>query len=366
MSNKKRIIKDLKDLKALNYKKSIKLRYKTLSGGSLSLYFDYWNGTKRQYQFIKIYLLNKITTYHEDNNKLKIALSVRDKKEIELFKQDNDFELKNWKRDANFIEYFKRISETYPPSERAWRNTYKHLRDFTKGFIKIKAVDDKFCEAFKEYLLSKVSANTGHTYFSKLLASLNKAIKDKIITYNPAQGISIKKTDTKKEFLTPEEVQTIIKTPFIEHQQLKNAFLFGCFTGLRISDIRQLTFDNIENEYIVFKQKKTSGQERIKLSKNALDIIEQQKEFTGTTGNIFDLPVTINRILKRFIKKAGITKHITFHCSRHTFATLCLTYDIDLYTVSKLLGHRDIKTTQIYAKLIDKKKDEAIDKLPQF
>ena len=83
---------------------------------------------------------------------------------------------------------------------------------------------------------------------------------------------------------------------------------------------------------------------------------------------IFDLRnnTQICNAIKKWVQKAGINKHITFHCARHTFATMCLTYDVDIYTVSKLLGHRDIGSTQIYAKLIDKKKDEAIDKLPSL
>jgi integrase len=123
----------------------------------------------------------------------------------------------------------------------------------------------------------------------------------------------------------------------------------------------------IENGYLKFKQQKTNEYERLKLNNNALEILSSQRKSDGKYRLlVFNLPgnVTINRQLRKWISKTKINKHISFHCSRHTFATLCLTYDVDIYTVSKLLGHRNIQTTQIYAKLIDKKKDEAIDKLP--
>ncbi|MCK4358334.1 MAG: integrase catalytic domain-containing protein, partial [Candidatus Cloacimonetes bacterium] len=137
--------------------------------------------------------------------------------------------------------------------------------------------------------------------------------------------------------------------------------------GLRISDIRSLTFNKIKDGYLAYRQTKTTSPERIKLSPNALEILKEQKQLVNE-NKIFNLKSKeyIFYKLREWIEKAGIKKHITFHCARHTFATLCLTYDIDLFTVSKLLGHQDIKTTQIYAKLIDKKKDEAIDKLPNL
>ena len=102
------------------------------------------------------------------------------------------------------------------------------------------------------------------------------------------------------------------------------------------------------------------------LHKNALNIINQQRKDGRTYGKIFLLSANNNTQshIKKWVENAGINKHITWHCARHTFATLNLTYGTDIYTVSKLLGHRDIRTTQVYAKLIDKKKVEAINKLP--
>jgi integrase len=226
-------------------------------------------------------------------------------------------------------------------------------------------VDKNFCIGFREYLLQKVSQNTAHTYFARLKAVLNQAVEREVINTNPSRFSQIKKTDVYKEFLTVDDLRKLKETPCY-NQETKNAFLFSCYTGLRFSDIDSLRFKDIEGGYINFKQQKTKGYERIKLSKNAIAIINSQRERGKKEGKVFNLlyPTTTIVHIQKWVRDAGIKKHITWHSGRHTFATLALTHDIDLYTVSKLLGHKEIKTTQIYAKLIDKKKDEAVDKLP--
>jgi len=137
---------------------------------------------------------------------------------------------------------------------------------------------------------------------------------------------------------------------------------------LRISDIKKISQDDIQEEYLVFSQQKTRGMERLKLSETALEIVQSQlNEYSGQ-DYLFNLiaDVHTNAQIKTWAKRAKLNKKVTWHVGRHTFATLALTYGNDLYTISKLLGHREIKTTQIYATLIDKKKDEAIDKLPKI
>jgi len=196
---------------------------------------------------------------------------------------------------------------------------------------------------------------------------LNHAVKHNILIKNPARFVSTPKKRIDREYLLIDEIKLLVSTESY-HPHITNAFLFSCFTGLRISDIRNLTWDNIKNYKLEYVQKKTGIAQKIKISKSALDLLIEQKKITKGI-RVFEVPRSdsnSNKHLKEWVKRAGIKKHITFHCSRHTFATLCLTSDIDLYTVSKLLGHTDIKNTQIYGKLIDKKKDEAIDKLPTF
>ena len=356
----------LNDLDKLNHKKRIKIRYKKIKQG-YSLYLDIWNNGKREYQFLKLYVLGRRDTKKQDSEAIKLSTSIREKKELELLEKDFGFQLTKWKTKADFIEYFKSIANK-KLNQPTWPNTLKHLIDFTKGKIRFEEIDIKFCEDFGEYICEKVSANTANSYYARFKSALEKAVRDNVIEQNPANNFKVKKRDVNREFLTIEEIRVLKKTQCKNHQ-LKNAFLFSCFTGLRLSDIESMTKEQIHDKYIQFRQQKTGDMERIKLNPDALKIIEEQIK-TNLIGNsnIFNLPsrTHIKRLMRKWLKESHINKHITFHCARHTFATLCLTYDVDLYTVSKLLGHRDIKTTQIYAKLIDKKKDEAIDKLPEL
>jgi integrase len=168
-----------------------------------------------------------------------------------------------------------------------------------------------------------------------------------------------------------EEVKRLAETD-CKYPQLKRAFLFGCLTGLRKSDIMKLTWGEVQKfgEYsrLVFKQKKTGGQEY-------LDIPKSAEKYLGDRGNAksIDLVFPLFRYssetsleLRRWALAAGISKDFTFHCSRHTFAVLLLNSDTDIYTVSKLLGHRELGTTQIYAHLIDKKKQDAVSRISEI
>ena len=152
-----------------------------------------------------------------------------------------------------------------------------------------------------------------------------------------------------------------------DRPEIKRAFLFSCFTGLRQSDLRTLKWKDISEDSIKIKQQKTKTSMTIPLSKTALNILKTDNVFHLPETNIFNLHTdrtTINRALARWFKSAGIDKKAFYHISRHTFATLNLTSGNEIYTVSKLLGHKSLKTTEIYANIIDEKKKQAIDNLP--
>lgn len=356
----------LRKLNGMNHNKTIKLRYRETKNRGYSLYLDLWKNNKREYKFLGIYIQGKQSTVADDKKKLKIACAIRDRKDIELFEKQTGFKLDNSKQKSNFIDYFDRIAQKR--NHHNWRSCLKHLKDYVGNNLSFQEIDENFCKRFKEYLLCHVGENTTKSYFDIFKAILNIAKKDRIIPENPSQNIILRLKETTRQFLTSEELEKLLNTPSLD-REVKNAFLFSCFTGLRLSDVKDLTFDQINEGYLIVRQNKTDNIIRTKLPQNALDIIEEQKKKRKHSEDkiVFLLPLskdTINKVIRRWIKDAEINKHITFHCARHTFATLCLTYDIDLYTTSKLLGHRDISTTQIYAKIIDKKKDEAIGKLP--
>jgi len=247
-----------------------------------------------------------------------------------------------------------------------WSNAFKHFGIFSGGHMKFSDITIQYCENYREYLLSKVSPNTTCTYFSIFKAMLNKAVMRNLIEKNPGSYVKNPKLDVVREFLSEAEVRTLSQTEY-ENVDIKNAFLFSCFTGLRLSDVKNLKWNNIKEGYVNIMQIKTKDPLRFKLSHSAIRILKiQEKDNSQNSDNIFRLLAdnSTNKHLKRWVELAGIEKRITFHNGRHTYATMCISSGMRLYTVSKLLGHTDIKNTQIYAKLIDKDLDEAIDKLP--
>lgn len=360
-----------RSLRKFNYKRLIKIRAKALSSGSASLFLDIWHSGRREYYFPRVYWHGKRETRLNDKEALDYILVLRDRKEQELRETEDGFRLSNWKGKADFLDYFEILARGKPSGERAWWNTLKHLKDFTGGkHTPIKAITETWCEDFRDYLLKHISPNTAHTYFSKLKAALNRAVKERILRDNPAAGISIKKQEIERTFLLFEEIERLAFTP-CPNETVKDAFLFACFTGLRKSDVRALTWEKIQGEYLLFRQKKTGGWERNLLTKDAQDILARQERRLGIAGmseKVFNLPsdTQLQKILSKWVKAAGIGKHVTFHTARHSFAVNARRSGVDLQTVGKLLGHKTIHATQIYAKVVDEMKDEAIRKLPRI
>lgn len=217
-------------------------------------------------------------------------------------------------------------------------------------------------------LLSDSSVNN---YFARINTILNKAVKDGIIMRNPMTKLdSTQKPhapESQREYLTIDEVQKLIATP-MRDEVTKRMFLFGCFTGLRYSDIKRVTWGLIDRRRIEMDMKKTKRLVYVPLSDNAMKYLPERKNAKSRDKVFTGYPhsATANIHIKKWAKAAGINKEVSFHVSRHTFATLALTYGADLYTVSKLLGHTSIETTQIYAKIVDKKKEEAVNLIPQI
>jgi len=221
--------------------------------------------------------------------------------------------------------------------------------------------------------------NSAGVYLARIKTAIHQAVRDRILTRNPADGISIKKQTTKREYLTLEELGLLQRTE-CGNQAVKAGFLFSAFSGLRYSDVKALTWDKVRKagpHYSVeFIQQKTAEPEWLPLSRQAGKILGTQrgaeyslKQTAEIDPNaVFKLPAqqTIDKAVKRWAKRAGIKKRVSFHTARHSFATIGLKHGIDIYTMSKLLGHRDLSTTEIYAKIVDEKKREAVELMPQL
>ena len=197
---------------------------------------------------------------------------------------------------------------------------------------------------------------------------MKEAVKDGILSSNPSAQVSgIKPGDPDREFLTLEELQAAANEE-CEIPGLKNAFIFSALTGLRWSDIEKLIWSEVQYSkqsgyYIRFRQQKTKGAETLPISEQAAQLLGDRRKASDKVFEGLHYNAWNNLKLREWMMKAGITKHITFHCARHTYATLQISLGTDIYTVSKLLGHRHLKTTEVYAKVIDHKKQEAANKI---
>ncbi|MBN1158458.1 MAG: site-specific integrase [Bacteroidales bacterium] len=363
-------------------KQLVRLREKELVNGNKSLYLDiYWNG-KRSKEYLKLYLVKPKNTIDRDINKqtLSFAESIRAKRQTEL--QNNGWGIaSSFMQDTNFIEYFTRLVEKKKNSPGNWGNwdsTLKHLSKYCSPQTTFRDIDTYFVESFKDYLQNKaktksdtpLSVNSQNSYFNKFRAAINDAYDQKIIPENPTRKVKgIQPDEPKREYLTLEELKKLAKTD-CKYPVLKNAFLFSCLTGLRWSDIQKLKWSEVQKHgygwRVVFRQKKTRGQEYLDISNQAREYLGNQ---TGPDERVFiglKYSGWYNIELHRWIMRAGISKEITFHCGRHTFAVLQLEMGTDIYTVSKLLGHKELKTTQIYARIMDEKKKDAMNKIPDI
>lgn len=311
------------------------------------------------------------TFYPNDSKEIKkekerIIDRVKSQLEIELGNAKNGLISRQLQK-ANFIEYFENLGNKKDPNTKtAWDNTLKHLITFQGKKISFENVTATWLENFLTYLKEDLSTNTVFTYFNKISATLNQAVKEKIITENPCNYINRpKKTETEITFLTRDDIQKIINTEFFDNEA-KNAFLLSCYTGLRASDIKALKWSHIKENKIQLSQTKTKNVVYIPLNQNALNILKNQKHNEETVFNLSDHISSLNRTVKKMLVKSEIKKDIHFHCARHTFATLLVTSGVNIFTISKLMGHRDIKSTLVYAKVIDEEKEKAVNSMIEF
>ena len=377
----------------------VSLRQKKISKGRKSLYLDFYppiphpeTGEPTRREFLGLYIYEKPKTPIDKQHNaetLKIGESIRQKRENFLNKPEiySQYEKEQLRLkelgEQCFIEYFTKLANKRKASNHDnWVSALNYLEAFTNGSLKFADLNQKFLEDFKEYLLTTksnrsnkttLSQNSAVSYFNKVKAALKQAYKDGILQTDLNAKISpIKPAETRREYLTIEELNKLVKTP-CNNDLMKRAALFSALTGLRFSDIQKMTWGELEyikgqGYFLNFNQKKTKGVE-------VLPISEQAYSFTEGTESPKDMPqdklvfeglkysAYHNKHLFQWIGAAGITKGITFHCFRHTFATLQLFNGTDIYTVSKMLGHKDLKTTQVYAKIVDEAKRTAANKI---
>lgn len=373
---------------------SITLRQRTLPSGRTTLYLDTFCIGKRKVESLKLFLIPEVSRADKQKNKetLKLAETILAKRIVDAQNREFGFKL-DYAEDTYFYDYYvdmteKRWGEESQGNWGNWKCCLKHLEKYDPNLkdLTFADIDKEWVQGFRDYLDKEacawgcdyrkrikdhpLSRNSKLSYFNKLRACLNQAQEDGIIQKNPIKGVeNFKEEEGTRMYLTIEELKALAKSE-CEYPYIKQAFLFSCLTGLRRSDVIRLTWGDVHSQdgftRIIFKQKKTGGQEY-------LDITQQASELLGERGMpdepVFgDLhsPSVTNEVIKRWVLRAGIQKDITFHCSRHTFAVMMLDLGTDIYTVSKLLGHRELSTTQIYAKVLDKNKQKAVSLIPDI
>ena len=367
----------------------IRLRTKQLSNGSQSLYLDIYRNGKREYEFLKLYLIPERTPFDKVQNAetLKTANAIKAQRIIALQNEEYGFIVPS-KAKINFIDYMMSQSQYYDEKggkayAASIRNSIYHLKKYRGDSILLSQVDKAYLLGYIDFLNStggrydkKLSEAAKALYFDVVVIALNKAVKDELIATNPAHKINYKDRpqagEATKVYLTLDEVKALASTE-CKYPQLKKAFLFACFCGLRYSDIKNLVWGQLhqisdEAYQVEIKQQKTGEPLYLPLSDNARQWLPE-RESAKDEDFVFSLPhvCTVEKYLPIWAKDAGITNtHITFHVSRHTNATLMLSYGADIYTVSKLLGHTSVKTTQIYAKVVDENKRKAVNLIPNI
>ena len=375
-------------------KEPIRIRQKELANGNISLYLDIYIGGKRKYEFLKLYLIPEKTREDKEKNRqtMQLANSIKSKRIVEY--QNGEFGFKsNYKLDALFFDYYRAMCEKRhgnPESRGNWGNWYSclhHLMKYEKNEkITFADITPEWVQGFRDYLDNEAVAwshdyrkrikdkplarNSKLSYFNKLRACLNQAFEDRIIPINPCRGVErFRPEEGTRMYLTIDEVRLLAQTE-CEYPRIKDAFLFSCMTGLRRSDILRLKWGDIHKQgdftRIIFRQKKTEGQEYLDITPQAAQLMGDPKGINDPIFEDIHSPSCTNKAVQEWVLNAGIHKKISFHCARHTFATMMLDLGTDIYTVSKLLGHRDLSTTQIYVKVLDKNKQKAVSNIPDI
>jgi len=313
---------------------SVKLRKKKVAGGKISLYLDIYHNGQRQYEFLKLYLFKGTNTATKvaNNETLVLAETITAKRQIEINHSEYGL-IPKFKREADFVEYFKTIGKRKGRSVKIWENTLNHLKTFTGGKVTFKNINERWLEKYQYYLLKQVSRNSAHTYYSKIKAALNQAVRDKIIQSNPCNRVqNIRKEDTEIQFLTFEEIQVLSRAiPKTKSgKEVARMFLFGCFTGLSLANLETLTYEQIEGESVKFFRTKTKTWHHVPLNQTALSLIGDTFD-CDPNGRIFNTPSRrySQTLVGKWGKQAGIKKHVHMHLSRHTFATLNLSSGAD-------------------------------------
>lgn len=378
-----------------------KLQQSTLSDGRISLYLEYYLGRNqwidentgalkvkhiRKKESLNLYLIQPARTQVErQKNKetLELAAEIRIERENELKSDRTGKRIKGSMKKINFLDYFQVYIDNYTKKDiRMVEGSLNRFKDFLsdkypvfRTSIKPEQLNKELITSFVAYLESKSIGEGARGYFQRFKKVVKYAVENNVIAKNPCTGIVCKVDEQvlKKDVLSIEEINNLVTTKYSgQNPEIRRAFIFSLYTGIRFCDIVELKYNNVDyaNRKLSFVQTKTKGNSInsgvvIPLNDNLLFLIGSK---SGKDENIFHLPshTMCLKALKRWTLRAGIDKHITWHCARHSFAVNILNNGANIKTVASLLGHSGLKHTEKYTRAVDKLKEDAINSLPQI
>ena len=363
-------------------KSPFKLRHRKLADGRVSLFLDRSTGGGHEYEFLQLYLLPETSSnaIRQNARTLRKAEDILRERTEALINAKVKAMPKPGSSDMPLSDWMAIVRENH---EHRGARDLEGIDCARKNLLKFRAdarlrdVDRQFYIDYIGWLRSSyrtaqgrpISPRTAHSYYTTLRTALNEAVREKLIESNPwyrlEKSDKIKVPESKRDFLTIEEIKRMIATPFF-NEQVRRAYLFSCFCGLRVSDIRKLRWRDISTSggqwHVSVVMTKTSNPVYIPLSSQAVKWLPEHEGRAPEDPVFKGLPNGSNLCvnLRNWAEKAGVKKNVTFHTARHTCAVMLLTLGADIYTVSKILGHRSVRATQVYARIVDRKKDDAI------
>lgn len=399
-------------------KENPKLEQNKLSDGRVSLYLEYYLGREekpvldengnqvyyesgkmqgkpkfsvkhnRRKENLSLYLIDKPRTPAErQQNKetLELAMRIRAEREQEFKESMLGYRLKK-DRSVNFLDYFQASINNYQKKdERMVRIALNRFKDFLQEQypmyetkIKPEHITKDMMTQFVAYLQSRSVGEGAKSIYQRFKKVIRYAIEQDVMLKDPCAGVQCKVDDQilRKDVLSIDEIQQLINCHYDnENPNVRRAFIFCLYSGLRFCDVKDLTYRNVDysNRLLKFEQNKTKGHSAnsgvvIPLNDGLLSLIGEPPTNGDKDCSIFDLPSyeSCSKSVKRWVKRAGIDKHISWHCARHSFAVNILNNGANIKTVASLLGHSGLRHTEKYTRAVDKLKEEAINSLPEL
>lgn len=380
-----------------------KLGAKVLSDGRDSLFLDYYfgyemvtnpeNGQKKlrkhkRRESLKLYLWRRPHTQQqrEDNRSvMQLADNIRFERSQQLLDRERGYRLQSRQRSVNFLDYFQQYINQYTKKDKAMFSVaLRRFQSFLAASptyacfaqcLRPEQLTRDMVEGYADYLRSKSVGEGARSFFQRFKKVVRYALRNNLMQHDPCQDISIKIDEglIVKAFLSPEEERKLIATTYPkQNPHVRRAFIFCLYTGMRYCDVSRLTFNSFDvaNHLLVYDQHKTSGHSMH--SRVSLPLTDDILRLVGDIPTdhkdqlVFKLPSYKHclKVLKRWTCHAGIDKHITWHCARHSFGTnmaaTAARQGLSIRVVQEMLGHSNLKYTQRYVRVTDESKRQAM------